>query len=80
MDQLGIGGRLRQYDVLTSWKSIVGDRIARVAVPEKVEKGILFVSVATGPWRAELTMKRMEIREKINAQMGSKVIKEIRFR
>jgi len=45
-----------------------------------MENGVLFVGVATAPWRAELSMKRMEIMQKINALFGKNVVKEIRFR
>jgi len=78
--QLGITKTLRQYDVITSWQEIVGDQIAKVAKAERMENGTLFVSVASAPWRAELTMKRQEIIGKINAAMGGKVVREIRFR
>ena len=80
MRQLGITKTLRQYDVITSWQEIVGDQIAKVAKAERMENGTLFVSVASAPWRAELTMKRQEIIGKINAAMGGKVVREIRFR
>ena len=80
VDGLGIGQTLRQYSVITSWASIVGEQIARVSTAQRVERGILFVHVATAPWRAELALRRLEIVEKINAAFGKKVIHEIRFR
>jgi len=78
--QLGITRTLRQYDVITSWDGIVGEKIAKVAKAQRMENGILFVGVANAPWRAELTIMRREIIEKINAAMGNKVVKDIRFR
>jgi hypothetical protein len=36
--------------------------------------------VSSAPWRAELTMRRAEIIEKINGIAGTKVVREIRFR
>jgi predicted nucleic acid-binding Zn ribbon protein len=77
---IGIGQTLRRYGVMTSWEEIVGEQIARVARPERIEKGILFVSVATAPWRAELSMRRTEILRKVNEHAGTDVIREIRFR
>ncbi len=77
---LGLEQKLSEYQVMTSWESIVGEQIARVATPLHIEKGILLVSVASAPWRAELSMRRREIRERINARMGRNVVRDIRFR
>jgi predicted nucleic acid-binding Zn ribbon protein len=78
--RLRIARTLSEYEVLTSWRELVGDQVARVAVPERIERGILFVSVSNPSWRSELTMRRLEIRELINQAVGNKVVKEIRFR
>lgn len=80
VNELGIGQTLRQYNVITSWPSIVGEKIAGVTTPQRIENGILFVQVSTAPWRAELAMRRMEILEKVNTAAGKKVIRDIRFR
>ena len=77
--RLGLAKRLRQYTVVTSWHSIVGDRIARVTTPRKVQNGVLFVDVKTGPWRTELVMRKEEIMKKIRESMGRSVLKDIRF-
>jgi predicted nucleic acid-binding Zn ribbon protein len=77
---LGITKTLRQYDVIASWKSIVGHRIARVTEAQRMDNGILFVTVATAPWRAELSMMRPEIIKKINSSLGTTIVKDIRFR
>jgi predicted nucleic acid-binding Zn ribbon protein len=78
--RLGIVRTLSEYDVLTSWDALVGEQIARVARPERFENGTLFVAVGSAPWRAELSMRRMEILERINGAIGRKVVKELRFR
>jgi len=78
--RLGIVKTLSEYDVLTSWDVIVGEQIARVAKPERFENGTLYVAVGSAPWRAELSMRRIEIVERINGAVGRKVVKEIRFR
>ncbi|MBI4536170.1 MAG: DUF721 domain-containing protein [Ignavibacteriae bacterium] len=78
--QLGITKKLSQYSVLASWDQIVGDRIAKVTQADRIENGILFVKTATAPWRTELTMRRLEIIDKINGAVGKKIVKDIRFR
>ena len=77
---LGIDGTLRRYRVLAGWAEIVGEQIARVTEPQRIDNGVLFVSVKTAPWRAELTLKRLEIIHKLNAAAGADVIRDIRFR
>ena len=78
--QIGITKKMKQFSVITSWAEIVGAQVARVTEAERIENGILFVKTTTAPWRNELTMRRMEIMEKVNVAAGSKVVKEIRFR
>jgi len=77
---LGISRPLGQYSVLTSWEEIVGEQIARVTRAERIEDGVLLVRVATAPWRAELSLRRGEILEKVNAVAGKGIVREIRFR
>ncbi len=77
---LGLEKNLVDYQVITSWAEIVGEQIAKVTQAQRMENGILFVGVSTAPWRAELSMKRMEITQKINGVFGKNVVKEIRFR
>jgi predicted nucleic acid-binding Zn ribbon protein len=36
--------------------------------------------VTTAPWRAELSMKRLELIEKMNTRVGTRVVNDIRFR
>jgi predicted nucleic acid-binding Zn ribbon protein len=71
---------LEEYGAVTSWSEVVGEQIAKVTKAQHMENGVLFVSVSTAPWRAELSMKRLEIMQKINAALGRNVVKEIRFR
>jgi predicted nucleic acid-binding Zn ribbon protein len=77
---LGITKKLREYSIITSWNVIVGEQIARVAIPQRIENRVLFVTVASAPWRSELTMRRRELIEKINSSVVKQAIQDIRFR
>ncbi len=77
---LGLEKNLEEYQAVTSWQEVVGEQIAKVTQAQRMENGVLYVSVATAPWRAELSMKRLEIMLKINTMLGKRVVKEIRFR
>jgi predicted nucleic acid-binding Zn ribbon protein len=77
---LGIARKLREYNAITSWETIVGEQIARVSKAQRIDNGVLYVEVASAPWRAELSMRRREITEKINAAAGKRIVHDIRFR
>jgi predicted nucleic acid-binding Zn ribbon protein len=77
---LGIAPKLKEMELLASWESVVGEQIARVAKAERIERGTLYVVVTSAPWRAELTLRRVELMDRLNDAAGRKVISEIRFR
>jgi len=78
-EDLGIQAKLRQYEAVTRWADIVGQRIAEEAEPQKIEKGVLLVRVRKSVWRNELTMRKSEIVAKLNQAIGEAVIKDIKF-
>ena len=80
VSQLGIHSKIKQYDVLDVWESVVGAQIAQVASIDKIEHNVLVVKVTGAPWRTELTFRKKEILEKIHSVMASDSIKDIRFR
>ena len=77
---LGIGPKLKQYEMFERWPSIVGEQIARTARPVKIERGKLFVKVTRSAWRNELVYMKEEIKEKINKAMNQEIVKDIIFR
>ena len=76
---LGIEKKIREYDAVVFWETVVGDRIAKVAAATKISQGILFVRVRSSVWRNELALRKNEIREKLNARIGSKMVRDIKF-
>jgi len=77
---LGIEKAVNEYAVVASWAQIVGERIASVSTAQRIENGVLFVTVTTAPWRTELAMQRHQIMRKINEEAGAEIVKDIRFR
>lgn len=78
--QLGLEKKLKQYDIVDVWPTIVGSQIAQVTSVDKIQNNVLVIKVTAAPWRAELTFRRKEILEKIREAMNSDAIKDIRFR
>ena len=77
---LGIEKQIEQYKVFDAWNIIVGEQVAKVAQPERLQGTTLIVSVSNAPWRAELTYRKKEILEKIHLTLQTKSITDIKFR
>ncbi|MBA4311812.1 MAG: DUF721 domain-containing protein [Chlorobiaceae bacterium] len=79
LKQLGIGERLRQYEILEAWSSIVGEQISKVTKAEHIREGKLFVHVTHATWRNELVYLKKDIIDKLNNAMNQKIVKDIIF-
>ena len=75
----GLEKGVKQNTALLLWDEVVGENIAENTNPEKVEHGILLVTVENSSWRQELVFKKKEIIDKLNNKIGKKTIKDIRF-
>jgi predicted nucleic acid-binding Zn ribbon protein len=79
VEQLGIKKKLHEQDAFVVWDQAVGARIAKVATPTRMLRGTLIVSVKSGAWRNELSMRKQEIIRRINELVGDEVLKDIKF-
>jgi predicted nucleic acid-binding Zn ribbon protein len=80
LKEFGLEKKARNYSVLTDWERIVGEKIANATVAEKLEKGILTVRVKNAVWRYELTMQKASILEKLAAEYGAGLVRDIQWR
>ncbi|MDD3716557.1 MAG: DUF721 domain-containing protein [Candidatus Marinimicrobia bacterium] len=71
---------LEEYRAYRSWNAVVGDVIAKVAVPLRVQNGVLYVSVRNSTWRQEILMQKPLILKKYAEQFGPDIIKDIRLK
>ncbi|MEJ2431529.1 MAG: DciA family protein [Deltaproteobacteria bacterium] len=65
---------------LLRWQEIVGAKIARQSQPESLNNGVLQVRVANSAWLHHLRFLEGELRQKLNEELPSLKIKELRFR
>lgn len=79
VQRLGIGKKVREYEAVLQWETIVGEKIARVSTATRIQQGILMVKVKTAPWRNELTLLKPDIIRKVNQALKEEVVKDIRF-
>ncbi len=78
--RFGLKENAVRYEALAHWEEIVGDRVASVAIPERIKDHCLIVRVQSSVWKYELTMRTSEILEKIHTFTGSQELKEIHWR
>lgn len=62
----GLDAEVEGHRVVEGWTELVGDRIAGVARPTGVARGILYVEVASSAWMNELDLMRRDILERVN--------------
>ncbi len=75
--ELGIDRPVMKYRALTMWPEIVGERISNVTEAKRLTDGKMFVKVQNDSWRNELTFYKQEIIQKINKEIGLKIVKDI---
>ena len=71
---------LDEAKLVNSWEHIVGKIIARHTTRLKLKDRVLYVSLDSSVIRNELMMSRSEVIEKINIEMGAKMIDDIVLR
>jgi predicted nucleic acid-binding Zn ribbon protein len=69
----------KEYDAISKWNTIVGEKISSVTKCERIDNGILYVKVTSAPWRQEIVFLKQEILKKIKNESGCVTIKEIVF-
>ena len=77
IQDFGIEKSIKGYQALTIWSEIVGKRIAEISEPVKIRNGKLFIRVKTDSWRNELIYHKKDITDRLNASLGSVVVKDI---
>lgn len=75
----GIERRLNIHRALSSWHTVVGEGIARVARPLRLEDDTLWVAVVNSTWLQELRFQQKVILERLNAIVGEEAFKHLRF-
>ena len=75
----GLESPLRQRRLLTSWDDVVGEPIARYTSERFIKNQTLFVKVNNPALRADLSMGRSILVQRLNECVGAQVIVDIKF-
>ncbi|MGM9713109.1 MAG: DUF721 domain-containing protein [Prevotella sp.] len=77
--QQGLETPLLQRRLLAAWDSVVPPIVARYTGQKFIKNQTLMVKITNPALRADISMIRSELRDKLNAAVGSQVIAEVRI-
>ncbi len=66
--------------VRKGWQALLGEETANHAVPVEIRKGRLLVEVDSSVWLQHLTMRKLDILQKLKDVPLNKPVEDIRFR
>lgn len=75
----GLETPLKQKRLVEAWPEIVGPVITRYTLNTYIYNQTLYVRLSNPALRADLSMRRQELTEKLNAVVGEQVITDVRF-
>lgn len=81
MQTLGLKDRLKAEAVLSAWKEVVGEFVAKNSAPRQLKDGVLYVSVLQPSLHFELErVWKRDIVEKLKKRFGARVVRDVKFR
>lgn len=75
----GLETPLNQKRLVEAWPQVVGPVIARYTLNTYIYNQTLYVRLSSPALRADLSMRRQELTQKLNAFVGEQVITDVRF-
>ncbi len=75
----GLETPLLQKRLVEAWPAVAGSVISRYTTNIYIRNQTLFVHLSSPALRADLSMRRKELTERLNAAVGSRVIVDIKF-
>lgn len=75
----GLETPLLQKRLMDSWPEVVGEFVANYTESMYIRNQTLYVHLTNPAMRADLSMMRREIVNKLNAHVGTQVIADVRF-
>lgn len=75
----GLETPLLQKRLVDAWPKVAGDLINRYTGERFIKNQTLFIKVLNPALRADLTMRRSDFIQKLNSEVGSMIITDIKF-
>jgi hypothetical protein len=76
----GVKDRLLLEDVVSAWRSIVGDFLATSSHPDAIHRGVLVVKILQPAVHHALMMEKPRILSRLKKHLGPASIRDLRFR
>ena len=75
----GLETPLHQKRLVEAWPQVAGPVVARYTLNTYIYNQTLYVRLSNPALRADLSMRRQELTQKLNAAVGEQVIVDVRF-
>lgn len=79
LHESGLETPLLQYRLVQSWPTVVGEEYGSMSEALEIRDSVLWVRVSVPVLATELQMRRSQLVESLNAQVGASIIRDIRF-
>ena len=80
LNKSGFEDKSEYIKIYKMWSAIVGEKIAENTCLESVKRGTLFVNTSSPAWMQELHFLKDRIIEKLENELGTGTVKDIRFK
>lgn len=75
----GLETPLLQRRLINAWDEVAGTLVTRYTGEKFIKNQTLMVKITNPAMRAELGMIRTQLKDKLNARVGSQVIADVKF-
>ena len=79
LHEQGLETPLNQKRLVEAWPEVAGPLIARYTLNTYIYNQTLYVRLSSPALRADLSMRRQELTQRLNAVVGEQVIVDVRF-
>ena len=79
LQRLGLSREMTGWQAVAAWPELVGPRVASHARAVAFRDGTLHVEVEGSAWMQELGYLKRDLVRRINQQLGSENVREVRF-
>lgn len=79
LESAGMSRRLDEHRAAEVWPRVAGQEIASMCAVVRVERGTMVVAVPSPAWATELYLMKPALLDKLEKELRSRAIRDIRF-
>lgn len=77
LKEYGMERKVREHELLVRWSELAGAAVAKHATPTRFKDGVLHLHVPDAAWRQELSLRRDELRKKLNEALHEDLVLDV---